>query len=156
MLENGNFLGAFDISHFCGKAVIIKIPEGTNSISKSLLLEYSYVIEHSEFVLFNTGWSKFWGSLKYFEYFPLLSKEAVTYLISFNLKGIGFDAISVDALNSADYFNHYLLFEKGLIIIENIVFPDNLNMVSGELFCFPLKFAEADGSPVRAVLKVED
>jgi kynurenine formamidase len=70
------------------------------------------------------------------------------------MKGIGFDTISADSIDSQDYANHYLLFENGLIIIENLRFPTGFDTSLGELFCFPLKFGEADGSPVRAVLKI--
>jgi len=43
-----------------------------------------------------------------------------------HFKGIGFDTISADPAESNDYLNHIKIFEKNLIITENLVFPDQI------------------------------
>ena len=143
-----------DISSFHGKALIIEIMKGILEIDKSSLEQFADELGIVEFVLFKTGWNQFWGKQKYFEGFPVLTSETLEYLLTFQLKGIGFDTISADPVESTDYRNHYAIFEKGLIIIENLNFPNDLKESKGEFSCYPLPYEKADGSPVRAVLKV--
>jgi len=154
MLKNGLTLDKMDISSFQGKAMVIDVPEGTSEIEKTFLESFSNQFEGVEFVLFKTGWSQFWGDKKYFEDFPVLTEEALKFLLKINLKGIGFDTISADPIESTNYKNHYAIFEKGWLIIENLVFPKKLKENTGEFSCFPLPYEKADGSPVRAVLKI--
>jgi len=109
------------------------------------------LLEGCEFVLFHTGWSRLWGKETYFEGFPVLAPAAAHWLADRELKGIGFDAVSVDPVGSADYPNHRILFRKGMLSIENLT---GLEPLIGRRFlfsCLPLKIEEADGSPVRAV-----
>ncbi len=154
MLKNGLTLDKMDISSFSGKALLIEVDKRNRIIEKPLVQQFQKELKGVEFVLFNTGWSKFWGEKRYFEGFPTLSPDALDLLLQFPLKGIGFDTISADPVESTDYKNHYSIFEKGMIIIENLIFPGNLNERKGEFSCFPIPYEKADGSPVRAVLKV--
>ncbi|WP_163323050.1 cyclase family protein [Draconibacterium mangrovi] len=154
MLENGKTLDELDVSCFHGKALIIEVETGRNFIEKDILTPFEKDLADTAFVLFKTGWSKFWGVQKYFDAFPTLSAQALQFLLQFELKGVGFDTISADPVKSTDYNNHYAIFNKGMIIIENLIFPEDLEATSGEFSCFPLPYEKADGSPVRAVLKV--
>lgn len=155
MFEDGRFLNQYPVSRFTGKAVIIKVPEGTTIISKSFLIGFEKEIGSADFVLFNTGWCNFWGTDEYFKNFPVLNEEAADWLVSFYIKGIGVDAISVDPVETKSWDIHYLLFNEDLIIIENLVFPESLDSISGQFYCFPLSIEEADGSPVRAVIRID-
>ncbi len=152
MISNGPTLDQLAIDQFCGQALIIKTPSEKN-IDIDILAGLELEISKSDFVLFNTGWSKFWGSPAYFGNFPVPTPNALNFLLQFNLKGIGFDHISADSMDSKDYQNHYAILGKNMIIIENLVFPYGFAENSGEFSCFPLPYENADGSPVRAVLK---
>ncbi len=154
MLSNGTMLDEMDISAFCGRAILITTDEKERIIEKDLVLEFKKELEETDFVLFKTGWSKYWGTQQYFENFPTLSTDALHFLLQFRLKGIGLDTISADPVKSTDYKNHYAIFRKGMIIIENLKFPENMKEKKGEFSCFPIPYEKADGSPVRAVLKV--
>ena len=153
ILTSGKFLDELDISAFSGKALIIKIKDGTDIISKESLLHLAGFIKNADFILFNTGWSNYWGTDNYFTGFPVLGDDALKWLLTFELKGIGFDTISADAISSIVFKNHLKILEYNMIIIENLNFPEQIIEMTGEFFCFPLPFENADGSPVRAVLK---
>jgi kynurenine formamidase len=153
MLENGKTLDQLQLEAFSGKALIISVPGNSKSIGEDLLVQFEEKLKKAEFVLFKTGWSKFWGTSQYFKDFPTLSADAVKWLLTFSLKGIGFDVISADPTDSTTYPNHFRILGKGLIIIENLRFPEELIETEGEFFCFPLHFENADGSPVRAVFR---
>ncbi|WP_297092543.1 cyclase family protein [uncultured Draconibacterium sp.] len=138
MLKNGKALDDLNVSYFQGKALIIKVDPNQQFIEPDLLLPVEKDLVNSAFVLFKTGWSKFWGDKKYFETFPTLSAAALQFLLKFDLRGVGFDTISADPVESTTYSNHHGIFNKGLIIIENLIFPEDLEATSGEFSCFPL------------------
>ncbi|MBW6536304.1 MAG: cyclase family protein [Mariniphaga sp.] len=154
MLKNGKTLDQLPVDTFAGKALIIPVPENAELIEKEFLLPFEKQLKEVDFVLFKTGWSKFWGTPRYFENFPTPDSEAIEWLLNFSLKGIGFDVVSADLLKSITYPNHFNILGKGLVIIENLRFPDALTETQGRFFCFPLPYENADGSPVRAVFGV--
>lgn len=108
-------------------------------------------IQDVDFVLLHTGWSKKWGTEAYLINYPVLSPGACEWLCSYKIKGIGLDTISLDTIGSQSLQNHHILLSKGKIIIENLTNLEKLGYRVFNLSCFPLKFIDSDGSPVRAV-----
>ncbi len=154
MLPEGRFLDQYPPSQFTGKALILPIPTGNQQITKKFLNEYREEIKQTDFLLFRTGWGNKWGSDPYFRDFPVMNKEAASFLASFTIKGVGMDTPSPDPVETTRWENHMLLFNQDKIILENLFFPESLSEKSGELFCFPLFFMEADGAPVRVILRI--
>jgi arylformamidase len=152
LLSDGLYLDNLDVGHFLGNAIILDFSkEKRELIDVGSLKPYEEKIKKVEFIIINTGWSKYWGNKKYFEDFPSLSEESAKWLSEFNLKGIGIDAISIDDMNSSTFTVHKILMRKNIIIIENLT---NLNSINNEYFILsvlPLKNKNADGSPVRAI-----
>jgi kynurenine formamidase len=104
-----------------------------------------------KWIVIYTGWYKHWGNKKYFDHFPVLSKNAAEFLVEKGIQGIGLDVISIDAIDSVEYPVHKITLGNGLFIIENLT---NLNSIPQQYFrlaAFPLKIQDGDGSPVRAV-----
>jgi arylformamidase len=139
----------FSLDKFAGKAVVIDC-EGEAEVSLGLLKHKEKLIKKAEFVLFRSGWSKKWNKKTYFGKFPVLTEEAALWLAGFDLKAVGFDYISVDAMTSADLRNHRVFLSKEILIIENLTGLDNLPDKLFDFYCIPLKIEGADGSPVRA------
>jgi kynurenine formamidase len=148
MLQQGNNLDDYDCSKFIGKALLLSIEEEKN------IRDYADQLEKVDFVFFKTGWSKYWDKAKYFENYPCISLETTDYLVGFDLKGVGFDAISIDPIDSK-FENHYRVFENDMVIIENLTNLDQINEEIFELMVLPLNIKEADGSPIRAIAKVK-
>ena len=71
-------------------------------------------------------------------------------------KGVGLDTISLDPIADTDLTLHKRLFrEHDIVIIENL---DNLDRIGPGLFtlcALPMRHADADGSPIRAVAMVD-
>ncbi len=153
MLANGKMLTDFPVSKFKGKAFIISMKSKKDCIGISDLKGFEKGIGSSDFVLFRTSWSIYWGYKEYLKGFPVLSQDAAKWLTTFNLKGIGVDAISVDPVETTDWPVHFILFRSEMVIVENLIFPENLENSSGMFYCFPLKYNNSDGSPVRAVFE---
>jgi kynurenine formamidase len=147
MLE-GLSLDQLSPGHFVGKVIVIEAKSYTVTLDE--LLPYEEVLKESDFVLLKTHWDIHWGSDQYFYHFPALSTEGATYLTSFNLKGYGVDAISVDHMEDHAFPIHHILLGHGMVLIENLT---NLDQVqTGDLLSvLPLKIEDADGSPIRAV-----
>lgn len=148
MLQGGKNLDDYDCSKFVGKALLVSIEDEKN------IRDYAEQLKNVDFVIFKTGWDKYWGKANYFEKYPCISMETTDYLVGFGLKGIGFDAISIDPIDSK-FENHYIVFENDMIIIENLTNLEQINEEVFELMVFPLNIKEADGSPIRAIAKVE-
>lgn len=152
MVWGAKSLDQLDINHFVGRATVIDCTDlRGKEIQLTDLKGYEETLREVDFVLINTGWSHNWGDEKYFKDFPALSLEGVEWLISFHLKGIGIDAISIDSMETTSFSIHHRLFKENMIVIENLT---NLDQIQGKTFlfsCLPLKYDQADGSPVRAV-----
>ncbi|MCC0679625.1 cyclase family protein [Clostridioides sp. ES-S-0005-03] len=154
MYTKGESLDTLDIENFVGKAYVLELEQGSKNIELEYLKKYEDEIKSSEFIIFKSGWSKFWDKKQYYVGYPTLTEEAANYIADSNLKGIGIDMLSVDRYNTSAFKVHHILFEKGKIIIENLT---NLEAVP-ERFLFiaaPFKYNDADGAPVRAIAIVE-
>ncbi len=152
LIKNAKTLDQFPVEHFYGKAFILhREARQTRIIELHELLPHAENLAQADFVLLHTGWSEYWGEEKYFSAYPVLSREAAVFLGSLQLKGVGVDTISVDALEAEFFPIHRTLLEKNIILIENLTHLEKIPGRQCTFSCFPLKFAEADGSPVRAV-----
>ena len=145
-------LDQFPPEQFMGKALVINcrnLKEG-GIITMEHIRPYGEKAEQADFLLFSTGWEQYWGKDAYLGLYPCMDDEVLDYILSGNYKGIGVDTISIDPMNSLA--RHRRLFrEKDIVIIENLT---NLHLCGNSLIsfsAFPLKIADCDGSPVRAV-----
>ena len=159
MLEDGARLDQLPVSHFCGKAALLDVtdmPEGS-TITVQMLLERLGPLQGTDFLLIRTGWEDKWNSPEFFTApFPFLSEDAARFLVAQGFKGVGTDAISVDPADTTTFPVHHVLFRGGLVTVENLC----LNQLAGKtdirFFALPLKFAESDGAPVRAMAEIPD
>lgn len=154
IIKGAKRLDEFEGGHFVGKALVIDcrdIPEGSE-IGLDKISLYGKRAEEAEFLLFLTGWDKLWGSDDYFKGYPVLSREALDYVISGGYKGIGFDTISIDPSDDPGLPRHKRLFSEAEIInIENLTGLEALLDKEFILSALPLKFENSDGAPARAV-----
>ncbi len=158
IFEGGKSLDKFDLSELCGRAVMLDvrdIPEG-GVVGVERLAALQDELEESQFLILYTGWEKKWGKDCYFDGFPVLSREAASFLAMCDVRGVGVDAISVDPVGKPLEI-HRILLSAGMVIVENLC---NLKKVEGatkgesfELFVMPLKFEGADGAPTRVMAK---
>ena len=147
-------LDEFPASQFIGNGLVIDcrdLNEGED-ITLDCILKYGKKAEKVDFLLFNTGWDKYWGTDKYFVDYPCVNDEVLDYVLNGNYKGIGFDTIGIDPVSDENLTRHKKLFkDKDIVNIENL---KNLELCGDEIFnfsCCPLKVENSDGAPVRAV-----
>lgn len=145
-------LDQFPADQFLGKALVIdcrELQEGQH-ITMDHIRKYGEKARQADFLLFNLGWDRYWGTETYFGNFPCMDMEVLEFILAGNYKGIGVDTISIDPID--DLTRHRILFrEKDIINLENL---KDLHLCGDDLFhfsCYPLKLEDSDGSPVRAI-----
>ena len=132
------------------------LPPGS-VLTAEFLREREALFRRAEFLLFCTGWEQRWGTPAYCDGgFPVPDREAARYLVSRGLKGVGTDALSVDALEDETYPVHRTLLGGGLVILESLCLKQAVGRGDMTLYALPLKFENADGAPVRAVAEFRD
>lgn len=151
---NKKTLENFPIEQFVGKGLIIDCSDlhAGQRITMDYIDKVYENASKAEFILFYTGWDKYWGTDDFFGEYPYVTEEVVEYLIKNNKKGIGLDTIGLDPIKDGNLTLHKkLLCENDIVIMENLA---HLADVGNELFTFvalPLKYENADGAPVRAI-----
>lgn len=83
---------------------------------------------------------------------PYYRSDIGPFLKQKGVKLFGVDVPSVDPLNSKELETHHALFENGVHILENVVL-EHVEPGEYHLISLPLRIEEADGSPVRAIVK---
>lgn len=152
IFPGGATLDSFPADQFLGRALVLDCTGIEGTIGMDILHRAGPDLDRADFLLFRTGWDKKWGSPAYFEGFPCIDQAVAAYVVASAKKGIGLDAISADPVSDASLAIHRLLLASGkAVIVENLA---NLDKTGSGLFTFcalPLKFAQADGAPVRAI-----
>lgn len=154
MINKAKTIDEFSVDKFIGKALLIDVVDNKD-IDVIDIINYKEEIKSSDFIIFRTGWAKYWGEEKYLQGYPSLTEEAAKWLCDFEIKGIGMDTISIDRFDSIDFEVHNIILSRGKIIIENL---NNLSNIKKEIFTLiavPLKIKSGDASPVRAIAIIE-
>jgi arylformamidase len=86
------------------------------------------------------------------ESIPYIEPELAAYLAEHGVKLLGLDLPSVDPLDSKELSAHHELNNHGIHILEGLVL-DRIEPGEYELAALPLPLDQADGSPVRAVIR---
>jgi arylformamidase len=86
------------------------------------------------------------------ESIPYVTADGAIYLHEKGIQLIGVDVPSVDALDSKELEGHHALFQHNIHILENLML-DHVEEGDYELIALPLPLKDADGSPVRAVIR---
>ena len=154
LFAGGATLDAFPPDQFIGKALVIDctgLGEG-EPITTECLEPYGHKVGDADFLLFRLGWDARWGTDAYFGDYPCVDDAVLDLILEGDYKGIGFDVIGLDPIADESLPRHRRLFEgKDIVNIENLC---NLGLCGDDLFwfsCFPLRIADCDGSPIRAV-----
>ena len=156
LLAGAPRLDEFAAGSFIGPGLVIDVSSlGGSRIDVDHVKEYEGRLRAAEFALLHSGWAGKWGSNGYFSGFPVLSPQTAEWLSGFGLKGVGVDMISVDEVDSSALAVHKTFMAKNMLIVENLAGLERLIGKNFIFSCLPLKIADADGSPVRAVAIME-
>jgi kynurenine formamidase len=114
----------------------------------------------STFVIGFTGWGRYWNEPSKYRneqsgklVFPTFSFEAVAYLNTKKISGIGIDTLSPDPSDS-DHPVHRLLLGEGKYIVENMAHLEKLKARRGMILILPLKISGGAEAPLRVIAAI--
>lgn len=158
LFADGLTLDRISPDRFCGTALVIDctgLAGGT--ITMANLAPVRALADRAEFLLFHTGWDRFWGQDAFFSGFPAIDADVAQYLLDTGKKGAGTDAISIDRMEDGALPIHRLLLgARPFVILENL---NRLSLAGPRPFflcALPLRLERADGAPVRAIAILEE
>ncbi len=149
-LEDGTTVDQLNLSLLTGRAYVLHLPDV--DVITAAVLEEAQIPPRTRRVLFKTRNSDLWVKEEsvFTTDFVGLSEDGAEYLVKRGVKLVGMDYLSV-----APYKNsrptHEKLLKAGVVIVEGI----DLSEVSQgryTIYCLPLKIANSDGAPARAIL----
>lgn len=146
VLDDGARIGDVPLEAFFGAAHVVDAG-GAREIGAAWL--EARLPEGCERLLLRT---RAWADPRAFPAtWPALTPDAARLLVRHGVRLLGVDAPSPDPLDSFDLPVHKVLLGAGVAIVENLLL-DAVEPGGYELIALPLRLAEADSSPVRAVL----
>lgn len=111
-----------------------------------------------ESLLICTGWSEYYGQDKYRNELPRVSLELVLWCAEKKVKMLGVEPPSVADINDIDELTaiHQILFKSGVIVVEGLANLTSLSKPQVTFIVLPLKIANGDGAPARAIAIEDD
>ncbi len=109
-------------------------------------------IQAGTFVLFYTGWSRFWDEPARYHnnlVYPSVDAQVARMLIERDVAGIGIDTLSPDRGAEGLYPVHALLLSADKYIVENVAHAYHMPPTGSSIVIMPLKLKGATESPVR-------
>ena len=146
-LKDGVGIAERDLSLYFGPCQVIEVdlPRG----ERVLLRHLPDVAKLAPRVLFKTG--SFPDPNNWNEDFNSLSVELIDHLAKLGVKLVGIDTPSLDPQNERTLSAHHAVARHDMAVLECLVLK-NVEPGPYTLCALPLKLADADASPVRAVL----
>jgi kynurenine formamidase len=149
LLESNIVINDYSVDKFIGKGCLLDV---RNQDIITMREEYIHKIQEDDIVLLYTGFDKKYGSEEYFSKHPVVEKKLAEFLVSKRIKMLGMD---LPAPDKYPFEIHKMLFEKDILIIENMKSLESLlDIEQFEIIAFPLKI-KAEASPVRVVARFQ-
>jgi arylformamidase len=150
-LNNRRTVETLPLDVLTGPCYLAQLPDDVDEISAEVLERMS-LPNGVERLLFGTRNSKLWArdETRFQENFVAISPDGAEWLVACGLKLVGIDYLSVSCYQDP-IPTHQILLGAGIIALEGL----NLSQVPRgfyDLYCLPLKLAEADGAPARVIL----
>jgi kynurenine formamidase len=154
--ESGLRLDELALELFLGPAVVLDVRTTVPRarIGWDRIEPYISRLRERQIAVLHTGWSRYYGTSRYFDN-PFLDPKACERMLELGVRTFLLDAVNIDETPDqshpgAGYPVHHLIADAGGVIGENL---RNLAEIDFEPFisCLPIKLTAADGAPVRAV-----
>ena len=149
-LSDGTTVDKLNLSLLTGRAYVLHLPE--INVITAAVLEEAQIPPRTRRVLFKTRNSDLWVDEEsdFQTDFVGLTEDGAEYLVRRGVKLVGVDYLSVAPYQKSRP-THERLLEAGVVIVEGL----DLSEVSQgryTLYCLPMKLANSDGAPARAIL----
>lgn len=143
------------VSRFVGKAwlVDLSVVESRHSITVSDLGDVANTLSEGDSLLIKTGWSINFGTPKFRDELPRISKELALWCGEKKVNMLGVEPPSVADVNNIKEVTeiHQILMKNDIIIIEGLVNLEQIKSSVITLIALPLKVKNGDGAPARVI-----
>lgn len=137
-----------DLNYLSGECLVVETPYNLETIKNY----FNNSNEKEKRILFKSNINK--GKIEYLSEVQPISNEIINYLLRMRINIIGIDSPSPEAFSAVGFPIHHKLFNKGVVVIENL----NLAHIKPgyyRLLCFPLSVKGIyDGIPCRVALEI--
>ena len=151
-LEGAPGIDQLPLDRFVGQGVVIRAGDGDTAAALGPEVCRGVDLAAADFVLFDTGWDRHWGTERYYREWSYLSPDLAELLAGSGLKGVGLDTPSLDPISGQEA--HDICAPAGLINLENLANLGSLPTRDFTLLALPLKLEDTEASPVRAMAMV--
>ena len=150
-LNDGIAVDQLSLDVLTGPCYVTQLPDGVEAITADVL-ERTEITSEMKRVLFGTSNSHFWarGESQFQTDFVAITEDGAEWLVRRGVQLVGVDYLSVAPYGDS-VPTHTVLLKAGVVVVEGL----NLsNVMRGfyDLYCLPLKIADCDGAPARAIL----
>ena len=152
-------LDALPAGQFAGQAVVVDCSD----LGEGGRITMDYVnrtpgTAEAEYLLFRTGWGKYWGKPEYFGDYPCVTPEVVDFLIATNKKGVGLDTIGLDPIAAADFLNtvRKINIELGTTIIITEHRLEDIYHCADRVVVMDGGSVAMDGTPRQILTRMEE
>lgn len=148
-VKNGLTLDKIGLNGIVGEAVLLNIQD--TDLVEAHHLEMKDIPKNSIVLLKTANSERYFNGQSFNTDYVSLSESGANFLADAGVCGVGIDALSIDPYKAKDAPAHNILLGVGVPIIEGLVFK---GVEEGKYFliCLPLKVADAEGAPARAIL----
>lgn len=150
-------LDELPLSRFLGPGVVVDVTGlgARRPITEDHLAAVLPHLEAGTIVLLHTGWSRHFGTDRYFDH-PYLGADACRRLLDAGVRTIGIDAINLDETPDDTHPGlgfpvHHLIARAAGVICENLTNLAAVRSPRPTVSLLPIAFTGTDGAPVRAV-----
>ena len=147
--DDGLGVDALPLDVLMGPAMVICVDDAVMAVGEKELRLHE-LKGHSR-VLIKTRNSAFIREKEFHNDYTYLAPDGAAYLASLGVKLVGVDYLSIEQFHSGHHKTHRTLLEKGIVIVEGLDLSAP-PMGPYELRVLPLRLANLDGAPARAVL----
>jgi HAD superfamily hydrolase (TIGR01509 family) len=151
-VDDGATCETMPLGHFYGRARVLDLRPFLQGRKQATDTDLSYFdIQKDEIILLNMGNSHHMHSSVFTRDYVSVSEKAAAFLAEKKIKTVGVDYLSIEAAGSGTHPVHNLLLGNNIAILEGLLL-EGVPQGSYTLSALPLKLADGNGSPVRAVL----
>jgi arylformamidase len=149
-VPGGAGIDRVDLELLNGPARVVEVPASAEMIGAEVVAS---IPSEPPRVLFRTRNSERWTrSLDFFPEYVAVAIDAAEALVARGTRLVGVDALSVERDPTGTFPVHHRLLGAGTLILEGLLLAEVPPGVY-ELRCLPLRIADGDGGPCRAVLR---
>jgi arylformamidase len=159
VLEQGDDLASVPLERLCGEAIVLDLTsvEPGADITLSTIekaAEEAGGIRDGDIIFCRFDFDKYYDQPEHPKA-PCFTAESVQWLVDQGMKMMGVDTGGIE-LPSRDprapnQYNHHLLLDRGIPLIENLAHLDQLSHSRITVFAFPVAIRKLDSFPLRVV-----